>query len=317
MERGEPFVNRFVKCTWRLSILGAVALLATLALAGPAAAQKSGGKSGTTLAAVKTLDICDNGDGTWTYSGEIALWNEGAIDTVGLAITDCIQNKVGSGQFQDVYCTTTFEPALHEIAKGTTQLTASTFKYSIEATPLLEGYIRNVARVTITNHSGSLGTPKGPEPKDTWTGEVLPCPTECGCTYTQGYWGSKPGVVWPAPYDRNAPFYLSGLTWQEILDGTAGGNGYFILAHQYIAAVLNKSSDACVPDGIQGILDEAEAWFAVNTQGTDKIGTGKDAIPATGCYVGGSCGTQKDWGAILDDYNNGVYPGSPGHCSDE
>jgi hypothetical protein len=45
-------------------------------------------QNGTTLAAVKTIDICDNGNGTWTYSGEIAIWNQGAIDTLGLAIDD-------------------------------------------------------------------------------------------------------------------------------------------------------------------------------------------------------------------------------------
>jgi hypothetical protein len=314
-------MNRLVKDMWPLNILVVVALVATLALAGPAAAAPSS-KSGTTLAAVKTIDICevtpatDTTPATWRYSGEIALWNEGAIDTIGLAITDCIQNKTGSGQFQDAYCTTTFDPVLHEIVAGTTQLTASTFSYSIEAAALA-GFIRNIARITILNHSGSVGTPKGPEPKDTWASEVKPCPTECGCVYTQGYWGSKPGVVWPSPYDRNALFFLSGLTWQQILDGPVGGNGYFILAHQYIAAVLNKANGACVPDGVQGVLDEATAWLNANTQGTDKIGTGKDAIPATGCYVAGSCGTQKDWGALLDDYNNGVYEGGPLHCGDE
>ena len=45
--------------------------------------------------------------------------------------------------------------------------------------------------------------------------------------------------------------------------------------------------------------------------------TGPSAIPATGCYVGGSCDTQKDWGAILDDYNNGLYEGGPLHCGNE
>ena len=66
-------MKQFMKCTGTLSILVAVALLATLVLAGPAAAAR-GGASSTTLAAVKTIDICDPGDGTnWRYSGEIAL----------------------------------------------------------------------------------------------------------------------------------------------------------------------------------------------------------------------------------------------------
>jgi hypothetical protein len=292
-----------------------VALLAG-GLATQAEAQK--GKSGTTLAAVKTIDVCSVDDTTWRYSGEIALWNEGAVGTKDLVIQDCIQNKTSTGQFADIYCNTIITPPAGftgTIPDGTTQPTALTFKYSIDAAPL-EGYIRNIARITITNHSGSLGTPKGPEPKATLTSEVLPCPLdeECGCTYTQGYWGSKPNVVWPDGYARDAQFFLSGQTWQQILDGTAGGNGYFILAHQYIAAVLNQANEACVPTGVQDVLEDAMTWLNGNTQGTDKIGNGQGAIPATGCYVGGSCGTQKDWGALLDDYNNGVYQGGPLHC---
>ena len=43
-----------------------------------------------------------------------------------------------------------------------------------------------------------------------------------GCTYTQGYWGNKPGVVWPDPYSRDAVFFLSGQTWQAtVYNGTA------------------------------------------------------------------------------------------------
>ena len=55
-----------------------------------------------------------------------------------------------------------------------------------------------------------------------------------------------------------------------------------------------------VPASIQTLLDTADAWFLANT-------------PAV-CTSGSSCGTQKTWAAILDDYNNGVYPGGPQHC---
>jgi hypothetical protein len=302
----------------RSSLMALIAVLGLVALfTAPAMAQKPG-KNGTTLAGYKTIDICELPDGNWRYSGEIAVWNDGAVATENFTIEDCIQNKTGAGQFVDRYCAASFDPPLTVIPAGTTQLTALTTKYTIVGAPL-DGYIRNRAQLTITNHSGSLGTPKGPEPKATWLGTEVPaCPLEgqCGCTYTQGYWGSKPGVIWPDGFDRNAPFFLSGLTWQQILDGVPGGNGYFILAHQYIPAVLNQANGACVPAGIQDTINLATEWFQVNTQGTPKSGTGKTAIPATGCEVGGSCGTQKDWGAVLDDYNNGDYPGSPGHCGE-
>src|SRR5678816_4071531 len=75
-------------------------------------------KSGTMLAAYKTVDICELPDGNWRYSGEIAVWNEGAVDTQGFTITDCIQNKTGSGQFADVYCAATFAPPLTLIPSG-------------------------------------------------------------------------------------------------------------------------------------------------------------------------------------------------------
>ena len=63
--------------------------------------------------------------------------------------------------------------SLGEIPPGTTQLTALVFKYTIYGPPLT-GEIRNIARVKITNHSGQLGTPFGPEPKASWTGGAPP-----------------------------------------------------------------------------------------------------------------------------------------------
>jgi hypothetical protein len=296
-------------------VTGLTALAVTAYLAVPAA--QKGGKSGTTLAGYKTIDICQNEDGSWRYSGEIAVWNEGAVDTQGFAIDDQIQNKDGGGQFQNALNCSNFDPAIHEIAAGTTLLTATTFKYSCTSAPLA-GDIKNVANMTIQNHSGHLGTAWGPSPKATWLGGEPPaCPKECACTYSQGYWGSKPGVEWPVGFDRNAAFFLSGMTWQQIMDTAPGGNGYFILAKQYIAAILNEANGSCVPSGVQDTLDLATAWLNANTQGTPKTGTGQNAVPATGCYVGGSCGTQKDWGAVVEDYNLGEYPGSPGHCGDD
>ncbi|SOY63911.1 exported hypothetical protein [Cupriavidus taiwanensis] len=260
----------------------------------------SAGQSGTTLAATKTLDICAvPATGNWRYSGVVSIWNQGAIDTVGLTIDDWIQNKVSGPNFLDVYhalyATGTVIPA------GTTQLTALTFPYSYDGAPL-SGTIRNIARVKILNHSGSLNTPTGPEPKFTFVGDVQPCPMSGGCVYTQGYWGNKPDVAWPLPYSRSAPFFNSGLTWQQILDTPAGGNGYFILGVQYIAAVLNQASGAAVPAGIQSVLSDAQSFFS---------GT---STPDVACPAANSCGTQKTWGGTLDSYNNGVYPGGPSHC---
>lgn len=299
-----------------LKYLGlALGALALVAVAGsPAYAQKkTEGKSGTTLAASKTLDICtvsdpndtpDNPlDDIWRYSGEVSVWNEGAVDTMGLIVNDWIQNKT-VGQFKDQY------QALYqvgpEIQAGTTLETATVFPYSIDAAALA-GDIRNRVKVTITNHSGSLGTPTGPEPKATYSGDFPPpaCANDSGCTYTQGYWGNKPGVEWPAGFNRTDPFFNSGLTWQNLLDASAGGNGYVILAKQYIAAVLNQANGAPVPSGVQDIIDLSTNFFT------------SSGSPSAACPTNSSCGTQKTWGGILDSYNKGEYPGGPEHCSDD
>jgi hypothetical protein len=288
----------------------AIGLLSGVFVAQAAAA----GKSGTTLAAVKTLEICEVSPATdtalavWRYYGEIAIWNQGAVITQGLAIDDEIQTKCGSGQFANLYQVpqANFTPAPHNAVAGTTQVTADLYTYFVDANAVPGCDIRNVANITITNHSGQTGA-FGPSPKSTWTGGTPP-PCELptgGCVYTQGYWGNKPDVVWPSPYDRNAAFYLSLQTWQQVLDTPVNvSQGYYQLAHPYIAAVLNVENGAPVPSGLlQDVLNQADNWLTNN---------GPSA-----CTANGSCGTQKDWAKILDSYNNGLYPGGPVHCGDE
>lgn len=127
------------------------------------------------------------------------------------------------------------------------------------------------------------------------------CPPK-GCVRTQGYWGNKPGVVWPAPYDRNASFFNSGLTWQEVLDSPVRGDAYFILAHQYIAAVLNGAAGASAPNSLRAVLLAAGSWL-------------RTAVPGT--CVRGACQLQRSWAGVLDEYNNGDYPGAPRHCDED
>ncbi|XYJ08576.1 hypothetical protein ACSUZJ_14280 [Telluria sp. B2] len=108
--------------------------------------------------------------------------------------------------------------------------------------------------------------------------------------------------MWPASYDRNAPFFSSGLTWQQVLDSPVRGNAYLILAHQYIAAVLNRAAGASAPSGVQGVIAAATAWI----QGGATLST---------CGPG-ECALQKAWAGTLDVYNNREYPGAPKHCPD-
>jgi hypothetical protein len=279
--------------------------LAVMLLAGVLVVQAAAAKStnsGTTLAGYKTLDICAVDDNTWRFSGVISVWNEGAIATVGFTINDFIENKTGTKFVKDYDVFVNAMPG--EIPAGTTQTTALTFPYSIDAAPLA-GTIRNNASMTILNHSSSIGKPFGPNAKATYTGTIPPppCNEEKGCTFTQGYWGNKPDVVWPDGFDRNATFLLSGQTWQQVLDTPVNvSQGYYQLAHQFIAAVLNQANGASVPQGVQDTLNLADAWL--------------DANGPSACTANGSCGTQKDWAATLDLYNNGLYPDGPPHCAE-
>jgi hypothetical protein len=239
-------------------------LIMVMGISSVALAKPSTPNNGTTLAGYKTIDICSVDDTTWRYSGEISVWNEGVIDTQGLNITDFIEYKTGNKWIKAHDMTITPNP-FGEIPAGTTLETATVFQYTYDGDPLL-GTIRNNASITILNHSGSIGKAFGPNPKATYTGSMPPPPCEkpCGCVYTQGYWGNKPGVVWPDTYSRDTTFFLSEQTWQQVFDLAVGGNSYYNLAHQYMAAVLNKANGACVPDGVQTTLDDATTWFNLN-----------------------------------------------------
>jgi hypothetical protein len=288
---------------------GLCALIALGVFAMSAPALAAGPRNGTTLAASKTLEICEINSETWLYYGVISVWNEGRLETKGLDVSDCIQSKADGEQFENVYCIGGINAGA-EIEAGTTLATATPFEYEIAGAPLPLDSIRNAATVTILNHSGSLEVPKGPQPKDTWTGGTPPlCDdgnTVFGCTLTQGYWKNHE-EDWPAPYVPNDPvdhlFYLSGVTWDAIFDippGNPNPNKYYVLAHQYIAAVLNVASGASVPDGVQGVLSAAEDFFG-------------DVAPAA-CVGGASCGIQNTWAEILTLYNEGEYVGGPPHC---
>jgi hypothetical protein len=315
-----------------LIALAACLAITTSAFGGPA------GKNATTLAATKTIDICKVDDTTYKYSGVVSVWNEGALDTVGLNITDCIQFWSGKKGFADVQatCQTNLNGGV-QIPSGTTQIDATVFNYeSFGPAPTAD--VRNIARVKILNHSGSIGKLTGPEPKATWTGGEIPsCQQDCGgpfarcdvpscsrypelepncnrgCTLTQGYWGS--GVnpqsgddkhPWPSPFSRDAYFWGNaidgGETYQQVMDASAaGGNAFYQLAHQYIAALLNVQTEVA-PEGVQDTVAAAAAWFQTGV------------TPST-CSAD-LCGIQVTWAGTLAVYNEGTYNvlTSPPHC---
>jgi hypothetical protein len=161
-------------------------------------------------------------------------------------------------------------------------------------------------------NTASAGASEYPEIGDesSWTVDVI-CPPPCeGCTLTQGYWkthskyGPAPSdTTWEAKAGGDAEFFLTGLSYYEVLwTEPRGGNAYYILAHQYIAAELNQLNGACVPEEVQDAMGQAEALL-IKYEGALSIPKGgEDRALAIELYE------------LLDDYNNGII--GPGHCSE-
>ena len=98
-------------------------------------------------------------------------------------------------------------------------------------------------------------------------------PPEPGCTLTQGYWKTHSKYAGAKKYDatwaligEDTAFFSSGKTWyQAINTSSAGGNAYYILAHQYIAAKLNLAGGASSTPAVATALAGAEAFYATYT----------------------------------------------------
>jgi len=89
---------------------------------------------------------------------------------------------------------------------------------------------------------------------------------------TQGYWKNHPDD-WANLDPDGLPAWGGGLTYMEILwTEPSKGNASVILAHAYIAAVLNTGADA-------GDLADAAAMLAAHPVGSGDLKAGKNAHP--------------------------------------
>ena len=142
-----------------------------------------------------------------------------------------------------------------------------------------------------------------------WTVLVdVPCEFE-GCTLTRGYWQTHSSYG-PAPYDdtweafgENTIFFLSEKSWYDVMwTPPSGGNAYYQLAPQYIAAMLSIEKGAHAPQDVLDALDDAEDLFSTYTP------------TQVGAWRGnqGERGEFSRLASLLDDYNNGLL-GVP-HC---
>jgi hypothetical protein len=176
-----------------------------------------------------------------------------------------------------------------------------TFNYSRSIGPYEEcgDYtVKNTAtfRTTDTEITGS----------DSWTITVhVPCVG--GCTLSQGYWKthSKYG---PAPYADiwaqkgvDTAFFSSGQTWYQVLWATnAGGNAYYILAKQYVAAQLNILNGAASTAQVDAAIAWATTFFNTYTPSSTLSKTVRN--------------NAVSYASLLEKYNSGYI--GPGHCSE-
>jgi hypothetical protein len=138
---------------------------------------------------------------------------------------------------------------------------------------------------------------------------TVPCAG--GCTLTQGYWKthSKYG---PAPSDPawnnitpsgpDTTFFLSGKTWYQVFNTSAGGNAYYILAYQYMAARLNILDGASSTAAVNAALTWSTTFFSTYTPAQIGALSGSSALRATAISNA----------SILESFNTGAT--GPGHC---
>ncbi len=190
-----------------------------------------------------------------------------------------------------------------------------TFNYFLSVGPYTECdqtyEFVNVASF-ITNDTETSGS-------DSWTVIVTVPPCDMGCTLTPGYWkthshhGKAPeDDAWFLLGDIDADGVSEGAdetffktknsqTYYQVLwTAPSGGNAYYILAHQFIAAKLNILNGASSTPEVDAALAWATNFFNAYTP-TSKLSK----------TVSQQAKTYAD---LIDQYNNGLI--GPGHCSE-
>lgn len=124
---------------------------------------------------------------------------------------------------------------------------------------------------------------------------------ESGCQFTQGYWQNRAQNAGDLSTDvwltlRYQPFYLSGLTYQQVLQEPSRGNAYWILAHQQVAAQANYVLGAQASTLVADALARANQLMAQYT-------------PAQIAAMPKNSELRQDMIAlsrVLDDWSNGL-----------
>ena len=139
---------------------------------------------------------------------------------------------------------------------------------------------------------------------NTFTPPPPPPPPGPACTFTQGFWKNHTSlwddVADGKPFLTTTTFYNTGVSYLTIMNTPpAKGNSFLILAHQFIAAMLNTNGGASGNASADAALAGAAAYFA-----SAPAGIPNPVDPTRSQLLG--------WATTLDNYNNGII--GPGHC---
>lgn len=141
--------------------------------------------------------------------------------------------------------------------------------------------------------------------------ENPPVAGDRACTYTPGYWKNhtKYGAperddTWDkiGPEGEDTKFFITEYTYLEVMNTPKKGNGYYILAFQYIAAKLNILAGASAPEEVEDTMAKSKELFEEYTP--EEIGALKGNNSLRKQFI--------EYAGLLDDYNNGKI--GPGHC---
>jgi hypothetical protein len=180
---------------------------------------------------------------------------------------------------------------------------AGLFEYDI----LIGPYAQCGTTHEVPNTASFLSNDTGANGDDSETVVVTIPACDVGCTLTQGYWKTHSSHG-PAPYDdtwallssagADTAFFSSGHSWYHIFWTAPAGNPYYILAHQYMAAVLNGLNGADL-SAVQSSITAAESLFQNYSMAQFKTVVRSQALALA---------------AILAAFNEGTS--GPGHCSE-
>ncbi|KHG64665.1 hypothetical protein QT17_11065 [Thermus sp. 2.9] len=184
-----------------------------------------------------------------------------------------------------------------------------TFTYTLNVGPYACG--PQDSEYTFTNTATLTTNDTQKQTNSSWTVSVRVPACAQGCTLTQGYWKThtKYGPAKPrddawdliTPDGEDSPFFLSGQSYYRVLwTPPSGGNPYYQLAHQYIAAKLNVLNGSAAPSEVGAALAWAENFFATHTP--------------SGPFSKTETNQARAYADLLGQYNEGYI--GPGHCSE-